>query len=189
MAEWNLNPQWNELETINDGFDFKSFSDISASDFNKLVENMQYLYLHNTDKTGGLAMDRVYPVGSIYMTLDKTFNPAEVFGGTWVRLEDRFLLGASDTYGAGTTGGSADAVVVSHSHKITKLAAASKGIASDGSTLQKGYGGEATSNIANGTNYTISTVGVDGKGKNMPPYLAVYMWQRTPDEEVKNESI
>lgn len=121
---------------------------------------------------------KAYPVGSIYMSVNAT-DPASLFGGSWVRLKDRFLLGAGDTYGAGTEGGSADAVVVRHKHTITELAAASKGIASDGKTLQKGYGGEATSNIANETNYTISTEGVDGKGKNMPPYLAVYMWKRT----------
>lgn len=188
MAEWNLDPQWNDLETINGGFNFKSFSDISASDFNKLVENMQFIYLHHTDKTGGLAMDRVYPVGSIYMTLEKNFNPGDAFGGSWVRLKDRFLLGAGDTYGAGTEGGSADAVVVSHTHTITKLMAAADAIASGGSTLQKGWGDKAMSDIANDKNYILSTEGVDGKGKNMPPYLAVYMWRRT-NEEVENESI
>lgn len=121
---------------------------------------------------------KAYPVGSIYMSVNAT-DPAQLFGGSWVQLKDRFLLGAGDTYGAGTKGGSADAVIVSHSHTITKLLAGSGGIASGGSTLQKGWGGEAASNIANGTNYTISTEGVDGKGKNMPPYLAVYMWKRT----------
>lgn len=181
MAEWNLNPQWNELVDINDGVSFKAFFDISASDFNKLVENMQYLYLHKTDKTGGLAMDRVYPVGSIYMTLDETFSPGEVFGGTWERLMDRFLLGASDTYGVRTTGGSADAVVVKHSHTITKLLAAADAIVSGGSTLQKGYGDKAMSNTIPDAvkNYALSEEGEDGKGKNMPPYLAVYMWKRT----------
>lgn len=120
---------------------------------------------------------KAYPVGSIYMSVNAT-NPAQLFGGSWVQLKDRFLLGAGDTYGAGTEGGSADAVIVSHSHTITKLSAGNGGIASGGSTLQKGWGGEAASNIANETNYILSTVGEDGKGKNMPPYLAVYMWKR-----------
>ena len=34
-------------------------------------------------------------------------SPAELFGGTWERIEDRFIMGASDTYPAGSTGGSA----------------------------------------------------------------------------------
>ena len=127
--------------------------------------------------SGEIILATAYPVGSIYMSVNAT-DPASLFGGSWVRLKDRFLLGAGDTYGAGTEGGSADAVIVSHSHTITKLSAGNGGIASGGSTLQKGWGGEAASNIANETNYILSTAGEDGKGKNMPPYLAVYMWKR-----------
>ena len=48
----------------------------------------------------------VYPIGSIYMSVNST-NPSTLFGGTWVQLKDRFLLGAGDTYTAGDTGGAA----------------------------------------------------------------------------------
>ena len=48
-----------------------------------------------------------YPIGSIYMSLDAT-SPADIFGGVWERLKDRFLMPAGDTYAAGTTGGSAE---------------------------------------------------------------------------------
>jgi len=57
-------------------------------------------------------INAVYPVGSIYMSAVNV-DPARIFGGTWVRLQDRFLLGASDTYSAGSTGGEA-------SHKLTE---------------------------------------------------------------------
>ena len=49
-----------------------------------------------------------FPVGSIYMSLSST-NPSTYFGGTWVQVKDRFLLGAGDTYKAGNTGGSSTA--------------------------------------------------------------------------------
>ena len=55
--------------------------------------------------------NRVYPVGSIYMSMNST-SPATLFGGTWVQLPNKFLLGASSTYAAGTTGGEA-------THKLT----------------------------------------------------------------------
>lgn len=48
----------------------------------------------------------VYPVGSIYMSVNST-SPASLFGGTWERIKDRFLLAAGDTYSAGSTGGEA----------------------------------------------------------------------------------
>ena len=44
------------------------------------------------------------PVGSIYLSLT-TDNPANLFGGTWERIKDTFLLAAGDTYALGGTGG------------------------------------------------------------------------------------
>lgn len=51
-------------------------------------------------------IDAVYPVGSIYMSVSST-SPSTLFGGTWERLQDKFLLGAGSTYTAGNTGGEA----------------------------------------------------------------------------------
>lgn len=48
--------------------------------------------------------DLIYPVGSIYMSMNNV-NPSTLFGGTWEAIEDRFLLAASEG-GAGLTGGS-----------------------------------------------------------------------------------
>ena len=62
-------------------------------------------------------IDIVYPVGSIYMSVN-TLSPSVLFGfGVWERIEDKFLLGSGTTYENGSTGGSADAVIVSHSHQ------------------------------------------------------------------------
>ena len=54
-------------------------------------------------------LDKIYPVGSIYMstTEDTAAKVAERFGGTWEKIENRFLLGAGSSYAAGTTGGAA----------------------------------------------------------------------------------
>lgn len=60
-------------------------------------------------------IDKVYPVGSIYMSMSAT-SPSSLFGGTWQRIEGRFLMASSSSYDAGDTGGSNDAIVVSHSH-------------------------------------------------------------------------
>lgn len=38
-------------------------------------------------------LDRTYPVGSIYMSVNST-EPSILFGGTWQRLKGRFLIGA-----------------------------------------------------------------------------------------------
>ena len=57
-------------------------------------------------------MNMVYPIGSIYMSVNAT-SPASLFGGTWEQIQDRFLLAAGSTYSAGSTGGSA-----THTHTI-----------------------------------------------------------------------
>lgn len=82
----------------------------------------------NADSTGGtkLSLDvdsimgaikdqlyeKVYPVGSVYMTSDDNFNPAEVFGGTWHHVTDDVYLKAVMS-GGGSTGGSTDHVITS----------------------------------------------------------------------------
>lgn len=61
----------------------------------------------NSGKNAILALG-VYPVGSIYMSVNST-NPGTLFGGTWTQLKDTFLLAAGDTYAANATGGAASA--------------------------------------------------------------------------------
>ena len=55
--------------------------------------------------------DKIYPVGSIYMSVNSA-SPSDLFGGTWERLTDRFLVGAGNSYGVNTTGGS-----TTHTHQ------------------------------------------------------------------------
>ena len=68
-----------------------------------------------------------YPIGSIYISASSA-TPGSLFGGTWEQIKDVFLLSAGDTYHAGLTGGSADAVVVEHKHTFATLVASDLGI-------------------------------------------------------------
>lgn len=75
----------------------------------------------------------MYPVGSIYWTSKAPNNggdPNVLFGGTWVRIKDRFVIAAGDTYTNGNTGGSATKTLTtnnmpSHSHTFTGTAVTS----------------------------------------------------------------
>lgn len=111
-----------------------------------------------------------FPVGAIYMSINDT-NPASFLGGTWERIKDRFLLSAGDSYDAGSEGGSADAVIVEHNHAIATKNYAAIGSAENGAAI-----GIVSENTL--WKNSIKSVGESGKGKNMPPYLAVYMWKR-----------
>lgn len=84
-----------------------------------------------------LTFNDIYPVGSIYLSLDPVFDPNVAFNqsfvsqkSVWTRIESRFLLGASTTYPLSSSGGSATksltvANLPSHSHSGTALSAGS----------------------------------------------------------------
>jgi len=127
--------------------------------------------------------DLIYPVGAIYISTSST-SPQTLFTGTWQRIRDTFLLAAGNTYSAGSTGGSADAVVVSHTHKFV-------GDGGDIDGYELGYLMRHNSSVtyrnpawsygSYGTDsgqLSLQSTGEDGTGKNMPPYLAVYVWKR-----------
>ena len=67
-------------------------------------------------KQDGTEMDLLnyfYPVGSIYETANSAFDPNSVWGGTWVKVSDRFLYGVSDSSCVGKCGGSSSITLCS----------------------------------------------------------------------------
>ena len=132
-------------------------------------------------------IDIVYPVGSIYMSVN-TVSPSILFGfGVWEKIEDKFLLGSGTTFANGSTGGSADAVIVSHSHQASidgeyivtsgdpKANNTRVAYSASGNRWVDGQTSESDFHHRTET----STVGEDGTGKNMPPYITVNIWKRT----------
>lgn len=132
---------------------------------------------------GKSLLDMVYPVGSIYLSVSGT-DPQTLFGGTWVRLEDVFLLAAGAKHAAGSTGGEESHILTEDEIAPHKHAMA-YGPESSGAATGFSYGiaaGSAT-NSAGGRGYA-SNLGTFSAGggqphNNMPPYLAVYTWKRT----------
>lgn len=127
-------------------------------------------------------IDVIYPVGSIYMSVNSV-NPSTLFGGTWEQIEDKFLLASGTSYSNGETGGSADAVVVTHTHSTYEkyVLTTSGGSVTRNSTA--GTTGTKVSNLLKSddgvSRNEIQNTGISGTGKNMPPYLAVNIWKRT----------
>ena len=128
-------------------------------------------------------LDLIHPVGSIYISMSSK-DPSELFGGQWAKIEDRFLLAASNTYKQGTVGGEARHALTTgempaHAHKITDTNLASgTELGIEWSQIFLANGTERSYSI--NTNRTLETVAVGGgqPHNNMPPYLAVHMWQR-----------
>ena len=96
-------------------------------------------------------------------------------------LRNRFVVGAGSTYAVGATGGSADAVVVSHTHTATVTdpghAHTAQSQASSGQYNSGGFsltfGSGNTSSANTGITVANSTTGVSGTNANLPPYYAL----------------
>ncbi len=178
--------------------------------------------------------EAIFPVGSVYFGPD----PTDFLGGRWTLLPDIMIVGAGNKYIVGATGGSADAVVVSHTHSGianssgahthtvsgSTSSAGSHGHPGNGWTFSvykgtrvnedvgeisgskwrmsqvtissggtwSGYGtipaagvhthtitGTAANNGAHTHTLTTNASGVSGVEKNMPPYKAFNIWERT----------
>lgn len=124
-------------------------------------------------------IDIVYPVGSIYMSVNAA-DPSKLFSGTaWEKLEGRFLLGSSSTYKPGSTGGEATHTLTfsempTHRHSIYyPNAGGPYGDAAisypEGSGINKTWQAEMCKTEIAGDSVAHN---------NMPPYLSVNMWKR-----------
>lgn len=114
-------------DIVGNGVDILNKSNAYALDWDGNLYLKGGVYVNcNADSTGGtkLSLDvdsimnaikdqlyeKVYPVGSVYMTSDDNFNPAEVFGGTWHHVTEDVYLKAVMS-GGGSTGGSTNHVI------------------------------------------------------------------------------
>jgi hypothetical protein len=144
------------------------------------------------------AIALLYPVGSIYTNATVSTNPATLLGfGTWTAFAaGRVMVGFDsgnalfDT--AEETGGSADAIVVSHTHTATSTVTDNghfhsivyeAGAVASGAG-RNGVGGTAPFNTdTKTTGITVATTnastGSSGTNANYQPYITVYIWKRT----------
>ena len=100
-------------------------------------------------------------------------------------LRDRFVVGAGSTYSVAATGGSANAIVVSHNHTATSVVTDAGhthniGDGNQYSLGSDGRGAGATSSRVSAsatTGITVATTntsaGVSGTNANLPPYYAL----------------
>lgn len=124
-----------------------------------------------------LVLDMIYPVGSIYMSVNAT-SPSTLFGGTWEQIQDRFLLAAGNSYSGGDTGGES-----THTLTIDEIPDHGHTIFYSNTSGGQSFGYQFNNKgERSGAQESSSGIGHTGGSKahnNMPPYLAVYMWKRT----------
>jgi hypothetical protein len=141
--------------------------------------------------------EALFPVGSIYVNADVTTNPGTLLGfGTWAAFgAGRVMVGlnGSDALfdALEETGGSKDAIVVSHTHTgtVDSAGAHAHGVPAtyNGSGISStgGYVGGADTSAQTTTagahdhTFTTGSTGSSGTNANLQPYITVAMWKRT----------
>ena len=108
------------------------------------------------------------------MSVNNT-DPGTLFGGTWTRIQDCFLLAAGTTYAAGSTGGEAAHMQTQNEMPNLKVAYGNGGSGSAGAIA----GSVLYANSPLNGFVTLYRDSAQEAMNNMPPYLAVYVWQRT----------
>jgi len=145
--------------------------------------------------TGGLygILDKVYPIGSIYIATVATSPDELLFGNTslttWTRFGEGKVLVSQDSTDsdfdvAEETGGLKDVTLTtsqipSHSHSInTRTNPNVEYFGGAETNVREFRDSSAPSGAANTTDNT-NTTGGGGSHENMPPYIVTYMWKRT----------
>lgn len=204
------------------GTDFAAKDDLLSGDPAKIVRGseiddefnaIQVAVNSKPDTTTvNTLLEAIYPVGSIYINAGVTTNPASLIGfGTWVEFgAGKVLVGldAGDTSfdTLEETGGSKDAIVVSHTHSFSGTTnstgdhqhivdyprdcgtwgqfGSTSSVGSDVFCDSNGYQGSAALSSSTGAHShsvsgTTGSSGSSATNANLQPYVVVKMWKRT----------
>ena len=154
-------------------------------------------------------LELIYPIGSIYMEKDTTSHsvcPIQTrLGGTWTRIENRFLYASENGQGVGLPGGyetvtltAAQSGVPAHSHGMAHTHSHNhKAVGYVNNSLASGNAGrnilgytgsglsgtlstdtDATASSKSSTNNNTAQDASEAHS-NMPPYIIVNVWERT----------
>lgn len=132
-------------------------------------------------------LNALYPVGSIYVSKDPT-DPAELFGGSWKRIKERFIWAIGDNENPGDTGGE-------KTHTLTEAELPKlSGSISNFALQEEGQSVSTSGVFSTRASQEWATYGSNGKiqdsdivdfsagsgqaHNNMPPWEGFYIWER-----------
>lgn len=169
--------------TMTGAITIKGIKLTSGTDFgSSLPSSLQSNQLFFQTLGSNYILDNVYPVGSIYMSVNST-NPKNLFGGTWEQIQGKFLFGMNSSYPAGSTGGEithklTSAEMPTHAHYMAS------GNGDGDGTWTPDAGLYLVNSVTDDKTTWWAQIGMNNAGgseahNNMPPYLSVYIWKRT----------
>lgn len=197
MANYNVQISWSGKDSLPDSDPAKV---ISGADFQTEFDAVKAAI--NSKAELSTILNAIYPVGSIYTNATNNINPATLLGfGTWTafgagRVPVGFDASNSNFNASEKTGGSANAIVVSHTHTATVtdpghdhnlkggFGSVPDFLGGSGKDYGAGIGSDLGSSYrvasaTTGITVANSTTGSSGTNANLQPYITVYMWKRT----------
>lgn len=205
MAKFIIPANPIDINSVNDGNEYIDGDGLQADAINNTIlaafyaqdkahdaaEKLKDVAQFVDDAVKNAITNMIYPVGSYFITEEKD-EPASIFGGSWVIVQDRFLYGVSNSVNAGTVSGAS-------SHKHTQT-----GSETSGNTLYAGiYPVPSSGYVDFGDNYGAGNVtyttylrqsgvsvsqqshvggvkvyGSTAEANHMPPYRTVHIWRR-----------
>jgi hypothetical protein len=194
-----FSPKRIDLQNINNGTRYEAYDGISSEAVNAPIEASAYAQDLSeraivksdnalekvNDSNAGTVTLGAYPIGSIYMSVNSV-SPAELFGGTWEKLESRFLYASDETRPAATAGG------FEKLHLTAFIGNYDSNTGALGWTISEpAYSAEFTyGTIIGSTDYNISPSRINNhvvvadalqharEPSIIPPYYSVNMWKR-----------
>ena len=126
-------------------------------------------------------LEKVYPIGSYYWS-SSNISPSNIFGGSWTKINGRFLFASDNSHYVGETGGQERVTLTineipSHSHGYDRFYSNSDWYLKKEDVSDKGF----PSKYKNGDwtySTTTSSTGGGASHNNMPPYLTANCWKR-----------
>lgn len=164
---------------------------VTVTSGNFYLYNCSGLVVTNQNNAATVIRDG-FAIGDYYFSANE--NPASKFGGYWEEIPNgTFLMAAGANGASDQTGGSADSVVVAHGHEVKTGPGGTynnsyvgfSGGASPGVSPYASFAYESSLWGAS-TQLIAESSGVDGTGKNLPPYRTTHIYKRIANPDNSN---
>ena len=128
-------------------------------------------------------LEKVYPIGSYYWSSNNK-SPSEIFGGSWTKINGRFLFASDSNHYVGETGGEERVTlkineIPSHSHNYDRFNYDNTCARNNIPGSSEGYFPFVRKDFDFYRSNSTSSTGGGCSHNNMPPFLTANCWKRT----------
>lgn len=183
LTDGSVGMSMNKDQNGNYHFGIDGMPDDNYSLNTKKINASGGFYENGVKIGGGITLDDVYPVGSIYLTVGNE-SPASLFGGSWTKMTGGYLYGCVSSINNSSytgTGTQSHAITInqmpSHTHTAGKYD--SLGISHASIASGNNWTGLVASGSSATTHITTNSRGSGEGHSHNVAYIGVWVWKRT----------